>query len=936
MEKDYHFDLDKDEHGVLQATWHNKYRPKKPEKKEKVRLWLQRQLRRLRRLKNIEWNFDFHEKDHGMTKYEWDMIWEFVDANIVAMSVALESLGPSITAAPSDTVSDSEEGSCPSPVIPSANGSHYDPLNFEYDDVAYELYTCDTTDAFKQTGFKLLDKTESAYQLVKFKEKAETNDVCMNLDKIIQICANYRPHYHEYMTHAAGRFVKDVRRIIFIGGGDSMLLYEALKYPNLELVVGLELDQLVTRKCFKYFNTQPHFEDPRVEWWFGDATKSLLLLPEDYWGSFDLVLVDLSETVMSLSVTDELDVFDALALLLSPTGVLVKNEVYMEKLSQVFDYTMELYYDSPVICSQCLAFGSNSVDFFHAPTYDHFTDHRVGNFLYNEMHTPETHLNLMHDFRRNLAPKEKCKIEDSATNSLQQSKTAGIIEIVNAEIVQNVVFNKDITLLLKEVAEKEGFTVLAGETYSDETLAFIMMKEGYIVARMWRDKQYIGFDINLWGFTYKVKSLKFALANAVGSSEVSSYKVVVGGMYGSSTWIEDQKIIGPKVRQLRNCKDDVVLEGSLDLDTALAVAAEELVPLTLSNGITAAVICGPEERKCTSLDVLKKHKNVKNLIPIYDCPGLEEGPVEEAYACEVKILNTLLQDIKNYGARLHLFFFDGSASYKMHQIFSSIMDEEEYREMLLNPHSIGATFSPDLKSQTWRREFLDRFRKQVHDDPVSRAEIVLQANGKAFELGVVSTNNKDANYAYEKLEKSLRDHLSDSKAHVELRKIHGGLFNYIDDFKTKEFRHDDYDNGPGLEQFGKQMPLGSQTIYQLVRSENVEGDITLSLSLIKQYLEVSSKSIQLKLDAMKEFTNVGNGGILLSISSEGNIVVAWDGREHIDINFFMFKEEKERMKKLVDSFLESTQNQLSVGLQDDQPRGTNRVINFMSDIEKSA
>ena len=77
-----------------------------------------------------------------------------------------------------------------------------------------------------------------------------------------------------------------------------MLLHEVLKYPTLELVVGLELDQTVVRKSFKHFQSQPHFDDDRVEWWFGDATKSLLLLQEEYWQSFDLVLVDLSETVM--------------------------------------------------------------------------------------------------------------------------------------------------------------------------------------------------------------------------------------------------------------------------------------------------------------------------------------------------------------------------------------------------------------------------------------------------------------------------------------------------------------------------------------------------------------------------------------------------------------------------------------------------------------
>ena len=126
----------------------------------------------------------------------------------------------------------------------------------------------------------------------------------MNLDKITQICSNYRPQYHEYFVHAAARYVDTIRRVIFIGGGNSMLLHEALKYPPLELVVGLELDQVVARKTFKYFNTQPNFDDNRVEWWFGNAIKSLLLLPKDYWQSFDLVLVDLSETVMSVSWID--------------------------------------------------------------------------------------------------------------------------------------------------------------------------------------------------------------------------------------------------------------------------------------------------------------------------------------------------------------------------------------------------------------------------------------------------------------------------------------------------------------------------------------------------------------------------------------------------------------------------------------------------------
>ena len=395
-----------------------------------------------------------------------------------------------------------------------------------------------------------------------------------------------------------------------------MLLHEALKYPNLELVVGLELDQVVTRKSFKYFNTRPHFDDPRVEWWFGDATKSLLLLPEEYWGSFDLVLVDLSETVMSLSVTDELDVFDALSLLLTPNGILVKNEVYLEKLSEVFDYTMELYYDSPVICSQTAALGSNNVDFFHAPKYDH----QLENFLYDNLHTPETHLDLMHDFRRNIATEAVCSKSFEEEESDEQTRSAGIMEIVNAE---NVAVPADQSVLdaIAAVAGKEGFTVI-GKPLFEHNVGVIMMKEGYLAVRPWQDEKYIALDINLWGHTYKIKGLKNALVKAIGSTKMYSYKVVVGGMFGSSTWKEDRKVLGPKSRQLRDCKEDVVTEGSLDEAKAIEVSAVELIPLTLTENVASLVFCGKEGETCHVYEALKgdsrvPHRHGMSLLPFH-------------------------------------------------------------------------------------------------------------------------------------------------------------------------------------------------------------------------------------------------------------------------------------------------------------------------------
>ena len=104
--------------------------------------------------------------------------------------------------------------------------------------------------------------------------------MCLSLDDVIQICSSYRPHYHEMAVHNTARFLDEVKRVVWVGGGDSMLLHEILKYPSLELAVGLELDQKVPRSSFKYFGTQPHYDNEKVQWWYGDASKSLLMVSQ--------------------------------------------------------------------------------------------------------------------------------------------------------------------------------------------------------------------------------------------------------------------------------------------------------------------------------------------------------------------------------------------------------------------------------------------------------------------------------------------------------------------------------------------------------------------------------------------------------------------------------------------------------------------------------
>lgn len=312
------FALDENESGKVVVEWLEKKRPTK---------------------KGIRFLFDVLERldDFGslglakpnpsIPKEEIDTIKNYHQAMMNAIQLALDDLDVSYKG--SNCVKGDD--SC-------AMSARYDSLDYVPDELDYATYTCDTGKSMSFKGFDKMEDLESHYQAISYSKDPKNDNVCFSISNVIQMCGSYRPHYHEMVVHYTGRFIPEVKRVIFVGGGDSMLLHDIVKYPSLELVIGLELDQVITRLSYKHLGTQPLFENEKVQWWFGDAAKSLLMLPEDYFGSFDMVLVDLSETVMSFLVTDGLDILQALSLLLKPNGIMVKNELYLEKMSDIFDY----------------------------------------------------------------------------------------------------------------------------------------------------------------------------------------------------------------------------------------------------------------------------------------------------------------------------------------------------------------------------------------------------------------------------------------------------------------------------------------------------------------------------------------------------------------------------------------------------------------------
>lgn len=184
------FDLEQNDDGSLQVIWDKKYRPKSAKNKGRTKVWLRQQIRRLLRLKLVEWNFNYDEmKDElNMTRNEWDTIWNFVDANVVAMRAAMESLEDKVDSPGTCSSDAGKEGTCSAaPALQTS--SHYDMLEVEQDDLPYAQDTCNFPKWMKtyKKDYPIIEELNTMYQALVFKEHPGHDDICMELDNIVQV-----------------------------------------------------------------------------------------------------------------------------------------------------------------------------------------------------------------------------------------------------------------------------------------------------------------------------------------------------------------------------------------------------------------------------------------------------------------------------------------------------------------------------------------------------------------------------------------------------------------------------------------------------------------------------------------------------------------------------------------------------------------------------
>ncbi|KAL7494018.1 hypothetical protein ACHAWT_002852 [Skeletonema menzelii] len=802
----------------------------------------------------------------------------------------------------------------------------------------------------------------SLYQKVFFEENILVEDKCLWLDYTMQQCTSYRPHYHEPFVHLSAAYT-DVKRVVFVGGGDSMLLHEVLKYPSLELVLGLELDQVVTRNSFEHFKTQPHFDDERVQWWFGDGAKSLTLLPREYFGTFDLVLLDLSETVMSMTVTEGLDVFGAMKLLLSPTGIMVKNDFgYFEALSRVFDTCIQL--DIPDVLYICdyelVLCGTDQVDFLN-PKFDHLKGVKgstlnVDTLIYKPHEEGrDDHWGPLTDYSKYWGEPRDC-LPPGTTKEVDDESIAyaGVLMIVEAENVSNM----ESILELEGPLKQLGYNIISSSSQSSEESGgmkhVIVLKEGYLLMESWPGAKYCKIDIHLWGGFHKQESIRSKILDMLGSKDGDwqSYRIVTGGVRGCHTRADDLKSTGPDLSKIGVCDEvregsskSVVLDTSSDDDAVMAPIIEagldEIIPSIIgpAKGKNVVVICGPKGSPCRAKANLEK-KWYDSVTTLYSCPveddEMDRGPAmpkwreqlssggdslpEEFVLCGIAAGNAL-KDIARLSTYPEVVVVDALApSEHVSNIHGGGFVAIWAKRMRKGPFVF---FVPILDATDEQRtSFLkSRNNNPAQDEPEFYSEVYAGNGGQTMSFGLIHAGTSDS---FLRLKESLgkldeNDHVKFS----DLRRVTiRGAARKQSKFNPETFKQGDYDQQPGLEQFYGQRAIGLQTVFQLALKD--AGEFLTALS-ISDAAHAATK--RMGNGVVKEsFHEMGEGALYVALMSYAQVVVTWDGAGSVNVNIFTYDETVDHKSLFVSKFRASLPS-MNLVLKDEFPRGYGKVIN---------
>ncbi|WP_245596802.1 polyamine aminopropyltransferase [Shimazuella kribbensis] len=140
---------------------------------------------------------------------------------------------------------------------------------------------------------KVIASKQSDYQHVMIVDTYDFGKMLV-LDGVVQTTSLDGHIYNEMITHVPLSIHPDPKKVLIIGGGDCGAAREVAKYPNIEIIDMIEIDELVVKWSKAYLqDVSGDLSDPRVRFLFKDG----LIHVKEYQNHYDVVIVDSSDPI---------------------------------------------------------------------------------------------------------------------------------------------------------------------------------------------------------------------------------------------------------------------------------------------------------------------------------------------------------------------------------------------------------------------------------------------------------------------------------------------------------------------------------------------------------------------------------------------------------------------------------------------------------------
>lgn len=129
---------------------------------------------------------------------------------------------------------------------------------------------------------------QSDYQHIAILDTEEFGRV-LTLDGYLMVTEKDEFIYHDMIIHVPMATNPEIKKVLVIGAGDGGSIRELTRYPGIERIDMVEIDQMVVELCKEYIpQTACRLDDPRVHIYYEDGLKFIRRKVNEY----DLIIVD--------------------------------------------------------------------------------------------------------------------------------------------------------------------------------------------------------------------------------------------------------------------------------------------------------------------------------------------------------------------------------------------------------------------------------------------------------------------------------------------------------------------------------------------------------------------------------------------------------------------------------------------------------------------